>query len=250
MVGRGKNGVRLLEIIVDMNIIQPQISYSSRRISSLLKQILVAFLLLVFSMVLWLIVHLNNLGKQWQVILVIFGYAAIICSLFLIRHKYLDELVNQLFGKRGEDAVANILMKDLDDSYSYIRNLEIPNKGGDIDGILVGPTGVWILEVKNYSGVFEIINGEFIKVYKEKRVTLWKNPIRQVLKQKSFLSTIFETKGIKSHIRPLVVMAHGRISIQGSTHVYVLEKEKLVNFIKDQPNSLLDSKENILKQLI
>ncbi|MFH1126366.1 MAG: nuclease-related domain-containing protein [Candidatus Altiarchaeota archaeon] len=55
-------------------------------------------------------------------------------------------------GPRGEERVLEELGK-LKDDYVLIRNVVIPPSRGDIDYILVGPTGIFAIETKNVGGV-------------------------------------------------------------------------------------------------
>ena len=54
-------------------------------------------------------------------------------------------------GVRGEGAVSRFLSRILDDRYTLIRNLQIPKSQADLDAVLVGPSGVLVMEIKNYS---------------------------------------------------------------------------------------------------
>jgi len=54
-------------------------------------------------------------------------------------------------GIMGERAVINSLKK-LDDSYFLINDIVLFYKHGNIDHILLGPQGVFIIETKNYTG--------------------------------------------------------------------------------------------------
>ena len=54
-------------------------------------------------------------------------------------------------GARGEDIVARSLQK-LDDSYCLLNSVVLPGGKGDIDHVLLGSNGVFVIEAKNYSG--------------------------------------------------------------------------------------------------
>jgi len=55
-------------------------------------------------------------------------------------------------GPEGERLVSDELKK-LDDSYILVKNAIIPPSKGDIDYILVGPTGIFVIETKNVGGI-------------------------------------------------------------------------------------------------
>jgi len=91
----------------------------------------------------------------------LWGIAITVVIVFVLVRKHSDSLFENIGnfkkGKRGEDEVAAMLKENLDDNYTCVENYMIPNaRIGDIDGLLIGPKGVVILEVKNYQGVFRI----------------------------------------------------------------------------------------------
>lgn len=54
-------------------------------------------------------------------------------------------------GLQGENAVTSVL-SDLDDEYCLINDLTFPGTYGNIDHVVLGPNGVFLLETKNYQG--------------------------------------------------------------------------------------------------
>ena len=69
-------------------------------------------------------------------------------------------------GADGERATADALMK-LPSTYRIIHGLKVGAGKGDIDHLVVGPTGVWVIDSKNDAGEFTAGNG-----------TLWKGKYR------------------------------------------------------------------------
>ena len=55
-------------------------------------------------------------------------------------------------GLTGEQQVAKLLNSKLSDDYFLLNDLSFGNGGGDIDHIILGPSGVFVLETKNWSG--------------------------------------------------------------------------------------------------
>lgn len=228
-----------------MKVIQYQTSYSSQKIKKHITYAIALIFILLFSLITFSVVE--HLGKDMNIVyrysLIVLAYIALGIFYIFTRHKYIDEFFNNLMGKKGENLIAEILKTNFDDSYTYIRNYEIPNcKIGDIDGILISSNEIIILEVKYYTGDFEILKGEFYKF--SKRGKLYRtchNPIRQAQQQKESLVSYLDTKGFNVPMRALVVLASGNIkSIQGVTYVYVLNENNLVSFIKKEIQSLED----------
>ena len=55
-------------------------------------------------------------------------------------------------GWQGEKQVAKLLSNTLSDDYYLLNDLYLRDGGGDIDHIVLGPNGVFVLETKNWSG--------------------------------------------------------------------------------------------------
>lgn len=55
-------------------------------------------------------------------------------------------------GWAGEKQVAKLLGSRLSDDYFLLNDLHLRSGGGDIDHIVLGPNGVFVLETKNWSG--------------------------------------------------------------------------------------------------
>lgn len=62
------------------------------------------------------------------------------------------EAGNYLAGERGESLFAQFLQQNLNSDWTLYRSASIDGYGGDIDGILAGPTGLFALEIKSYVG--------------------------------------------------------------------------------------------------
>ncbi len=65
-------------------------------------------------------------------------------------------------GLRGEEATVKALQQHLDGGWTLFRNVVLPGDQSDIDGVLVGPTGVHVLEIKSYSGRFRNQGDEWL----------------------------------------------------------------------------------------
>jgi len=56
------------------------------------------------------------------------------------------------FGRGGEIQVGGVLARELPDAYVLINGLALPRGSGDIDHLVVGPSGVFLLETKTMAG--------------------------------------------------------------------------------------------------
>jgi hypothetical protein len=59
-------------------------------------------------------------------------------------------------GADGERRVAAHLERELGDSVIILNSRRVPKTRGDIDHLIVAPSGVWIVDAKNYSGKLEV----------------------------------------------------------------------------------------------
>jgi hypothetical protein len=59
-------------------------------------------------------------------------------------------------GRQGEEQLTAFLTGHLDNSWRLYRNLLLPDGKGDIDALLLGPRGLFVLEVKAWTGAYRI----------------------------------------------------------------------------------------------
>jgi hypothetical protein len=64
--------------------------------------------------------------------------------------RYSRRLFSYARGRRGEDEVVEGLREVLDRRWVIFRNLHLPERKDDIDVVLVGPGGIWAVEVKAF----------------------------------------------------------------------------------------------------
>ncbi len=112
-------------------------------------------------------------------------------------------------GQEGEDRVVEIMRQSLDGNWRLFRNVILSGRNkGDIDAILVGPSGVWVLEVKSYSGEYRNIGDQ----WEYRKGNRWKraesNPGRQAEDNAIRLSNALKVDGIKQWVTGVVVWAN------------------------------------------
>jgi hypothetical protein len=67
----------------------------------------------------------------------------------------LEREAQQEMGRAGEVQVRGVLAHELSDEYVLINGLALPRGSGDIDHLVIGPTGVFLLETKTMAGRIE-----------------------------------------------------------------------------------------------
>jgi hypothetical protein len=99
------------------------------------------------------------------------------------------------------------LRRSLDDRWTIFRNLQLPGHRDDIDLVLVGPDGVWAIEVKSYKNPLRLQGAQW-EIQKKKWQPLRENPTAQVTRNAARLKGYLEQYGIRRFM-------HGAIVLQG-----------------------------------
>lgn len=154
----------------------------------------------------------------------------------LQRHDaYLKSSFKYQSGERGEAAVFHELKSRLPDSFTIFTDLRRPSGGGNIDFIVAGPTGVYVIEVKNIRG----------------HITFMGKAIRadgKPLEFDAFGQTVRNARGIKNilqdralpgqYIHAVLVFAHPasvvRLGFAPLAGVYIVGLPALINVIMNQ----------------
>ncbi len=113
-------------------------------------------------------------------------------------------------GQEGESLAVEIVRQSLDGRWVLFRNVVLPDQGGDIDAVLVGPGGVWVMEIKAYTGKYRNIGEHWEKLAGQRWHLMRKNPGRQAKRNASHLSSFLKADGINQWVTPVVVWANPR----------------------------------------
>ena len=102
----------------------------------------------------FLILFILSLRVLFTMRVSIFEEAALLVSLAPLAafYFYLRKYRIYSAGWQGEKQVAKFLSSRLSDDYFLINDLYLHDGGGDIDHIVLAPSGVFVLETKNWSG--------------------------------------------------------------------------------------------------
>ncbi|MEP7288238.1 MAG: nuclease-related domain-containing protein [Chloroflexota bacterium] len=154
----------------------------------------------------------NPLGIAVLIIVlaVFFGLPVIGLVIFNRIMNGLDKrIANHRKGQEGEDSVIAVISQSLDGNWYLFRDLVLPGRSkGDLDAVLIGPSGVWVLEIKTFTGEYRNI-GEQWEYRAGNRWKLSKsNPSRQVQNNAIRLSSFLKADNIQQWITPAVVWAN------------------------------------------
>lgn len=158
---------------------------------------------------------------------------AITTILFLLYRlqKWFREIPVRQAGKEGELAAQEIIREVLRENDILLSNICISYEGKEteLDNVIITDKGVFIIEVKNYSGKLIGKEEDFEwKKYKlsaggnvyEKNV---KNPIKQVKRQVYILSHYLKSQGIDIWVEGYALLLENNSPVHGE---YVLESRK------------------------
>lgn len=118
-------------------------------------------------------------------------------------------------GQEGENKTVELLLQSLDGNWTIFRNLVLPDRSkADLDLVLVGPPGVWVLEVKNFFGEYQNIGDR----WEYKNAKNWKkassNPSQQARKNAAHLGNFLKADHINIFVNAAVVWANGESSLK------------------------------------
>jgi hypothetical protein len=209
-----------------------------RKISYNIKEmILYFFLLLIIVFVMNLITKLNNSGIPNTSLIVLFlDLILIILALPVIK-----KMVNFMRGDSGEMDIKFILEKWL--GYYCLSDVVIENNG-NIDSVVIGPTGVWTIEVKNLTEKV-IIHDKYLD-----------KDINQAIAEKISLQNFLLQNGIDKPVTAVLVFANKRSRLNfgmvPQRGVYVIGRSWLEKLLKEHstgyfPPELCDKIVKILK---
>ncbi len=122
-------------------------------------------------------------------------------------------------GREGEERVVNSLVNTLDKDWYIFRNFVLPTEDEDIDVVLVGPAGVFAMEVKACSGEVQFeksrcyVRTAHGRLYRQRRGTNG-----QVRHSAIKLNGFLKEHGIDTQhfVKPMVVMA-GELSVEAAS---------------------------------
>lgn len=133
-------------------------------------------------------------------------------------------------GRGGEEKIALLLAEHLGPEWTLYRNLLLRDGKGDIDAVLVGPQGVYVLEVKAYGG--EYFNEGKAWKYKHKGswIPMKRNPTQQALWNAKRLHTHLASRGLNVFVQPRVAWTgEGYLSLsQPAAPIWYLDRPDFI----------------------
>jgi hypothetical protein len=110
-------------------------------------------------------------------------------------------------GREGEEWATDAVRSALDNRWTVFRGLRLPGRKEDIDLVLVGPAGVWALEIKAYRPPVRVLDKKWEYLRGNSWHSLDGNPVAQVRNNAVQLRSRLEQYGIRTHVNAAVVLA-------------------------------------------
>jgi hypothetical protein len=112
-------------------------------------------------------------------------------------------------GQEGEDQAVEAMRQALDGNWTLFRNVQLSRRNqADIDAVLVGPSGVWALEIKNFSGEYRNIGAHWEYRAGNQWKLLKKGPSNQSQSNAVKLHSFLKAEGITQWVAPAVIWAN------------------------------------------
>jgi len=112
-------------------------------------------------------------------------------------------------GQEGEEHVVEAVRQNLDGNWVLFRNVTPPGRSkADVDAVLVGPPGIWALEIKNLSGAYRNVGERWEFRTGSRWKAFERSPSRQAMGNAARLAHFFEAGGIKQWVNPAVIWAN------------------------------------------
>ncbi len=106
-------------------------------------------------------------------------------------------------GWEGEKRVIKLLSSKLSDDYILLNDLYLRGGGGDIDHVVLGPNGIFVLETKNWNGNISC-NGDLWQ--RTGKQNFKGSPSRQVKRNAATIKNIIDSS---QAFRPLGIYVEG-----------------------------------------
>jgi hypothetical protein len=150
-------------------------------------------------------------------------------------------------GWQGEKQVAKQLSNSLNDDYYLVNDLYLQGGGGDIDHLILAPSGVFVLETKNWSGTITCNGDEWNRPGKR---NFSSSPSRQVKRNAAKIKHIIDNspglRGFNVWVEGIVVLTNRNAHVRlNNPTVPILQLGQLPNYIASRGGTRRFSREQL-----
>ncbi len=120
-------------------------------------------------------------------------------------------------GAEGEESVIRVL-QNLDSSFKVVHDVVLPGENSNIDHIVVGSVGIFVIETKNYNGIIRCNEDYWTRKKVGRRGTVYSagigNPSKQAKRNAVILKNWLQSKNIDvGFIDAVVVFTNGDVKL-------------------------------------
>lgn len=201
---------------------------------------------IIFLIITMLISNSNNIFIGLNLYILFYFATPILLS---ITGFFITKYMNYQKGIKGENSVIAHL-STLPDSYYLINDVKIGSDRGNIDHIVLGPNGIFVIESKNYSGIIECNGDKWDRIYEDKIYEI-NSPSKQVKRNAMKIKKIIEHTNYREvlsnlWVNGIVVFTNPDINLKiMNPTVPVLKVEELAEYIANKKDNIVLSPKEI-----
>lgn len=191
--------------------------------------------------------HFGLLGKYIGPTITVIGLGLFLAAIKIASSDDIDEVDKRLDkwfkGANAEVKVSDIL-GNLPSGFVVLNDIRCPV--GNIDHLVIGPTGVFVVETKSHRGTITVLPDGHLR---RNGKLLEKDFVKQVLGQVSWLKKELSDNGIAvPYVNAVIVFTQGFVKVYKPIKgVHVVSKKWLVKHIEEHNGSL---SEQIREQIV
>lgn len=161
------------------------------------------------------------------------GFVAIVVATALLWRKGLRRVESYFKGARGEERVAGIL-EVLPDAWHVFHDFAVGRY--HVDHVLVGPTGVYAVETKNWRGRVTVERSEMIV----DGVLADRAPLAQAARQADAVRAALKAAGWEGEVVPALCLASDTLvdGLRSVGRTTALNASRVVEWISNRPSAL------------
>ncbi len=210
------------------------------------------FLYLIYS---YLKFNLTNPTSLFGFLFLTFGYFGLLKWIEKDLTNYLQTTFNYKMGRKAEYNIVEELKNGLPDDFLVFQDIKLDTKKGNIDLVVIGKTGIFVLEVKSHKGKITFENNKLLHNGYEFEKNLLNQVMGNALELNKYL---ISTTGKDFFVNPVLVFesekAFMRFGFNKVKNVNIVQKRFLIELILKGNNNLSQEdlailKDNLNKQL-
>lgn len=200
------------EVVAGSRYLEKQQWTSEMRVVAFSSIVLVASVTLLITFLSRAVQLIFGEGQPWLVVLIAFVISLSILLVptgllagYFIRREF-TKAKDYRIGREGEEWVIDKVRALLDNRWVAFRNVNLPKHKEDIDLVLVGPSGVWALEVKAFNFDVRVQDHVWERLNGKRWQSLRSDPVAQARLNAMHLRYFVERQGIMLRVNAAIIL--------------------------------------------